>query len=235
MRIYIDIETIPSQQPGAAHEARKSVRPPASYKRAETIADWWATQGEDAAESAYRKTALDGAQGEICALGFASDDSQPVSLVRALAEPEGEFLRRALTALAEVIEADYVRGPDGSVWPCDAYFIGHNIGQFDLPFLWQRCIVTGFRPPFNLPPPTARHGKDYGDTMTAWAGIRGTIGLDRLCKALGIASPKDAGIDGSKVYDIWRAGGHEALARYNSHDVQAVREIWQRLNWEVGS
>jgi predicted PolB exonuclease-like 3'-5' exonuclease len=68
--------------------------------------------------------------------------------------------------------------------------------------------------------------------MMAWAGYKNTIGLDRLCRALGIPSPKADGMDGSQVFDLWQADNHDAIRIYNAADVAAVRACWWRLNFE---
>jgi hypothetical protein len=231
MNIFLDIETLPSLQPDAREQSRQGVKPPGSYKKPETIAAWWSDEGEAAIEDAYRKQALDAAHGELCAVGFASDDSVPVSLVRGLGEPEADFLRRGLAGIADLMNDSTRTGPDGNRWPEEPFFIAHN-APFDLGFLLRRCWVNGVRPPFKIPGPSARDGKDYGDTMTVWAGYRGTIGLDRLCRALGVPSPKDNGMDGSQVFDRWQAGEHATIAHYNAADVEAVRACWWRLNWQ---
>ncbi len=232
MRIYLDLETLPSLAPDARELARAGVRPPANYKKPETIEAWWETEGEAAAETAWRKQALDGAAGELCAVGFASDDTEPVSLVRGRDESEGDFLRRALTAIADLIDLANTATADGQLWPVEPFFIAHN-APFDLGFLMRRCWALGIRSPFRLPAPSARDGKDYGDTMTLWAGPRNTISLDRLCRALMVKSPKAGGVDGSQVFDLWQAGEVEAIAKYNAADVTATRACWWRLNWEA--
>lgn len=234
MRIYLDLETLPSLAPDAIDLARAGVKPPGSYKKPESIAEWWSKEGEAAIVEAHRRQALDAASGELCAIGFASDDIEPVSLVRSKAEPEPDFLRRALAAIHVLVDTGCTIGGDGHRWPVEPFFIAHN-APFDLGFLMRRCWVHGIRPPFKLPPPSAREGKDYGDTMTTWAGYRNTIGLDRLCRALGVPSPKAEGIDGSQVFDLWQAGNLEAIARYNAADVAAVRACWWRLNWETSA
>lgn len=231
MNLYLDLETLPSLAPDARELARQGVKPPATHKKPETIAAWWETEAPAVIEEAYRKQALDAASGELCAVGFASDDTEPVSLVRGLEEAEADFLRRALAAILALVDTGSHTGPDGHRWPDEPYFIAHN-APFDLGFLLRRCWAHGIRPPFRLPGPSAREGKDYGDTMTAWAGYRGTIGLDRLCRALGIPSPKADGMDGSQVFDLWQAGKHEAIAQYNLADVAAVRACWWRLTWQ---
>ena len=230
MNIFIDVETLPSLLPDARELARQGVRPPGTLKKPESIAAWWETEGPAAIEEAYRRQALDAATGELGALGFCNDDTEPVSLVRASNESDAHFLRYALGEVLALVNTGNRTGPDGHVWPDEPLFIAHN-APFDLGFLLRRCWVHGLRPPFRLPGPSAREGKDYGDTMTAWAGYRGTIGLDRLCRALGIPSPKAGGVDGSQVFDLWTAGNHEAIRAYNVADVEAVRACWWRLNW----
>lgn len=232
MRIYLDIETLPSMAADARELARAGVKPPGNYKKAESIAEWWKTEGEAATEEAYRRQALDAAAGELCAVGFAPDDGEPVSLVRGLQEPEADFLRRALTEIRALADADSVTGGDGTPWPVQEFFICHN-APFDLGFLLRRCWVHGVKPPVRLPLPSARPGRDYGCTMETWAGSRGTIGLDRLCRALGVPSPKADGMDGSQVFNLWQAGEHDHIATYNAADVRAVRSCWHRLQWEA--
>lgn len=231
MNIFLDVETLPSLAPDARELARQGVKPPGSYKKPESIAQWWETEGQAAIEDAYRRQALDAASGELAAVGFATDDSEPVSLVRGLAEPEADFLHRALGGIHRLVDAGGITAPDGNAWPGEPYLVGHNV-QFDLGFLWRRCVVHGIRPQFKLPGPNAREGRDFGDTMTVWAGYRGTISLDRLCRALGIPSPKAGGVDGSQVFDLWQAGRHAEIARYNRGDVEAVRACWWRLTWQ---
>ena len=59
--------------------------------------------------------------------------------------------------------------------------------------------------------------------MQLWCGNRDSIGLDELCKILGIEGNGD--MDGSKVYDMWLAGEHEKIGEYCSQDVEKVRAI----------
>ncbi len=233
MNLFFDIETLPSLAPDARATARAAVRPPATHKKPETIAAWWQTEGEQAAESAYRKQALDAASGELCAIGFADDNMTPVSLVRNRDEPEAAFLKRALSAIDTLIATWSATGPDGALWPVEPFFIAHN-AVFDLGFLRRRCWVNGIELPFSFPPPMARPGKDYGCTMTLWAGHRDTISLDRLCRALGVPSPKDDGMDGAQVLDRWLAGDYDSIERYNIADVAACRACWQRMTWSGG-
>ena len=222
MNIYFDIETIPSQRADAHERARKSVKPPGTLKKAESIAAWWENDSNAAIEDAYRRQALDAADGEICAIAYSTDDVKCFSHVRTRDISEWEFLISVLDNLAQLI-ADH-----SSIHDSSPFFIAHNT-PFDLGFLKRRCWVNQIRPPFRIPGPDARDGRDYGDTMTRWAGYRGTISLDRLCHAFDLPSPKDDGIDGSMVYSMWLDGKYREIGEYNMRDMEAVRVLWELM------
>ena len=230
MRIYLDIETIPSQQPGAREAAKAGIKPPGNYKKEDTIAAWWAEQGETAAEEAYRKQALDAAEGELCSIAWAMNHEAPRVHVRQREQGEADFLREAFDKMRESFDRFQSANLDPR-WPEDSYVIGHNV-EFDLGFIRRRAWAHNIIPPHFLPSPAARLGRDYGDTMTMWAGYGQRISLDRLCKALGIPSPKAMGMDGGHVFDMWQAGEYALIGEYNMRDVVATRACWLRMAYE---
>ncbi len=231
-QITLDIETCPSQQPGTRDHIRASIKPPGTLKKAESIAAWWKDDSEAAIEEAHRKQSLDGGlYGEIISIAIVGNDlDNDPGWVYCREPGEDESLVLSLFADAVTERLDMAaRGlVDGYNFAQDPYFIAHN-ASFDLPFIWHRCIVNGVRLPFKFPRPSAREGKDFGCTMVQWAGYGGRVSLDALCKALGVPSPKDGGIDGAGVYDAWLAGEHERIAAYNLRDTLATRDVWQRL------
>ena len=234
MRIYLDLETVPSQAPDARELLKAIIKPPGTLRKAESIAAWWATEAEAAAEELYRKQALDAARGEIVSISWMTDDClAPTTAIRSQHDDERIVLAQFFGQLQAALEAAAIRDHRGqAIYDDSPFFIAHN-APFDLGFLWRRSIVLGIRAPFTIPSPTAKPGS-YGDTMTLWAGNRGTIGLDKLCTALGVHSPK-GDLDGGKVYDAWQAGELDRIVKYNALDVLATREIWRRLNWETSA
>ena len=89
------------------------------------------------------------------------------------------------------------------------------------------------RPPVRLSFARYRSRPIY-DTMCEWNqwSFKGRVSLDRLAKALGLESSKGQGIDGSRVYDYFCAGCHEEIAAYCMRDVELVRAIYRRMNFE---
>lgn len=239
MNIFLDIETVPSQHPGALERVRSTLKPPAIMKKPETIAAWWANDAEAAAVEAWRKQSLDGGnRGEVVSIALVADgtapDGKPFEWVkcRAPGESEAALLRYAFevvehwTAQELALVAPSAR-PDA--FPIDGHYpIAHN-ATFDLGFLWRRAVALGVPVPRWLPGPAARAGQHYGCTMHAWAGFGGKVALDTLCEALGLPSPKDGGMDGGQVLDVWQAGDVAAIERYNLADARAVAAIWHRL------
>lgn len=239
MNLFIDIETVPCQHPDALERVRSTLKPPAIMKKAETIAAWWANDAEAAAVEVWRKQALDGGtRGEIVSVALVADgvtaDGAPMEWVkcRAPGESEADMLRFAFhvvdcwTAAELELVAPGVRA---AAFPIDAHYpIAHN-ATFDMGFLWRRAVALGVPVPRWLPGPAARVGQHFGCTMHAWAGHGGRVALDTLCESLGLPSPKDDGMDGGQVLDVWQAGDVAAIERYNLADARAVAAIWHRL------
>jgi predicted PolB exonuclease-like 3'-5' exonuclease len=111
---------------------------------------------------------------------------------------------------------------------CDE-IVGHNILGFDLPFIFQRCLVNNIpvRPPVNLGEYNVR---GVFDTMRAWwLGGRNRVALDDIAWALGIESSKTADVEGSKVFELYQAGKLAEIREYNLNDVRATRKVYERL------
>ncbi len=235
MNLFLDVETVPSQAEDALELARATVRPPATFKKPESIAAWHASEGAAAAEETWRRQALDGGtQGEIVSIAIVDDTGREFARCRGRTDPaddEAALLRAAFAAVDVWTEDDgrsLMQGR-GDAFPFDDHKpVAHN-AAFDLGFLWRRCAVRDVPRPRWLPAPTARHGRDYYCTMIAWAGHGGRISLDALCRALGVRSPKADGTTGAHVFDLWLQGRTAEIADYNLRDAHAVREVYHRI------
>ena len=107
--------------------------------------------------------------------------------------------------------------------------VGHNIIAFDLPFIFQRCVINDLsvRRFVNLADFNVR---GVFDTMHRWwLGTRRTVSLDDLAWALGIESSKTSEVEGSKVFDLYQAGKLAEIREYNLKDVRVTRQVYERI------
>lgn len=214
MNLYVDIETIPSQSPEVHAAIAETITPPGNISKAETIAAWNTEKKPALIKEAIAKTALDGSVGHICCIGLAANDSDPMSHSIENVADEARILDHVLNGIT-VKSLDPIR------------IVGHNVIGFDIRFIWQRAIVLGIRVPSWFPRDPKPWSGEVFDTMLAFAGQRGTIGLDRLCRALGLPGKDD--IDGSMVGQLWANGEHEKIAAYCRADVERTRAVHLKM------
>lgn len=109
-------------------------------------------------------------------------------------------------------------------------FVGHNILDFDLRFIYQRSVIHQIKPSREIPFARFRNNPVY-DTMHEWSKWgREHVSLDLLARALGIPSPKES-LDGSKVYPYYCAGKLADICDYCKRDVETVRQVYRRLTF----
>lgn len=109
-------------------------------------------------------------------------------------------------------------------------FVGHNILDFDLRFIYQRSVIHQIRPSRDLPFARFRNAPIF-DTMHEWSKWgREHASLDSLSKTLSLPSPKGT-LDGSKVYPYYRAGKLAEIVDYCKCDVDSVRQVYRRLTF----
>lgn len=236
--IYLDIETIPGQDPAIRQaianeiaEEKAKITAPSNYKDPDKIAQYVAARQEEldkVADDRWRQTALSGARGEIICASLAVGDDPVKNIYRKLGEPESQLLPVLFETINEAIIAHNQMMP---------IYVGHNIIGFDLRFIYQRAVIMGIKP--NVPLPVDERGNSIRvyDTMLAWAGWGNRVSMDNLCAALGIqgkGNDLDGGeyIDGSMVWDFVQRGEEEKVARYCGGDVERTREMYKRLTFE---
>jgi predicted PolB exonuclease-like 3'-5' exonuclease len=126
-------------------------------------------------------------------------------------------------------ETDIIRNFWKLAFDCNL-FVGHNILDFDLRFIYQRSVIHQIKPPRDIPFTRFRNAPVF-DTMQEWSKWgREHVSLDTLSKALGIPSPKE-NLDGSKVYPYYRAGKLAEIVEYCKRDVDSVRQVYRRLTF----
>lgn len=217
--IPLDIETIPTQRDDIRQYITSKVTHPANISKAETIAKWNEESRPTAEREAVEKTSFDGAFGQVVCVGLAVDDGEIKSVASLV---ERDVLNGLNAMLDEVPKKDWY----------STCIIGHYVSGFDLLFLVQRFIVNGIRPHTIIT--RAAQAKPWEsdkvfDTMVQWAGIKGSVSLDKLCIALGLPGKGD--ITGADVWPMVQAGRLSDVATYCEDDVAKVRHIFRRMTF----
>lgn len=221
-KIVIDIETCPAQDPSVRASILAAVTAPAQYKKPDSIAEWLADNRITVGDENWRKTSFDGGLGHICVIGVAIDDDAPVALYSSSWLDDES---RILNDFFDMINAQCAKHPN--VRPT---FIGHNLIDFDLRFIYQRAVVLGVKPSPHIP----FNARPYGDlsvfdTMTSWAGVRNRVSLDNLARALKVGGKGD--MDGSMVWDAVKNGEIDKVAQYCRDDVAMTRAAYRRMTF----
>lgn len=210
-RLWIDIETIPTQRT----EEIERIKDEVEEHNAQLAKPHSAVRVAELVDEAWRKTALDGAFGELVCVGVAIDDAPVATFQRLPAQPE-RWLLEEVAALLAALSRPY-------------QVCGHNVVGFDRPFLRHRALVHGVRLPTWFTRPLKPWDAVGCDTMLAWTG--GTpgkgISLDKLCRALGV--PGKDKFDGSMVWYAIRDGCLQQVAEYCADDVRRARACGVRL------
>ena len=112
-------------------------------------------------------------------------------------------------------------------------FCGHNIKEFDMPYICRRMLVNGLA----LPKPLQIHSKkpwelNFVDTLDYWrfGDYKNYTSLKLLTAIFGIPSPKDD-IDGSQVANVYyKEKDLPRIAIYCQKDVVATAQVWLKMN-----
>jgi hypothetical protein len=118
---------------------------------------------------------------------------------------------------------DAVRG--GRDWR----WVTYNGLAFDLPFLLRRSIYLGVPPTIGLPtrPYVPESHLDLMRVLSNWERTD-AIRLDIIAELLGL-SKSPAGMEGSQVLSLWRAGRIGEIEAYCLGDVRLTYDVFLRV------
>jgi uncharacterized protein YprB with RNaseH-like and TPR domain len=138
----------------------------------------------------------------------------------------GHDEKSILLAFKEVCDTFFKRS--------EKQFCGHNIREFDIPYLCRRAIIQQVPMPTILEELQAKKPWENPmlDTMQYWkfGEYKHFTSVDLLATILGIESPK-GDIDGSDVGQVyWQEKNLERIVRYCNKDIVTVAQLWLRLS-----
>lgn len=218
-KLYLDIETLPASDENfevlkILHKKKKAKKK--KEKESGDVGDF---------EQYLLSTSFDGSFGRILCIAYAIDDD-PVEVLNG-DEDEAGMLKK----FWEIADSISMPSGNGQWKDYGVQFIGHNVMDFDLRFIYQRSIINRVKPAYELNFARYRNYPIY-DTMKEWVKwANSNIGLEHIALALGIPTPKN-GIDGSQVFDFYKAGKSEEICEYCKRDVEATRAVYKRMTFE---
>jgi len=164
-------------------------------------------------DSADSKGALDALTGRIVCIGMLFDDGQRLSEAVLADENERRILEEFWAAIR----------------PTDL-LVGHNILEFDLPFVRQRSWILGIKPSRALDLRKYYTG-DVVDTMHVWTnwGYKKGVTLDNLGTALGCGAKTGHGTD---VAHWWAVRDLQSIATYCMEDVRLTYRVYCKLTYQ---
>ncbi len=138
----------------------------------------------------------------------------------------GDDERDILTQFAGVLDKNF-HDPNAHT------LCGHNIREFDIPYLCRRMTALGIPLPglFQIAGKKPWEVKYIADTMEMWkfGDHKNYTSLDLLAHTLGIPSPKSE-MDGSQVGEAyWQKHALEDIKRYCERDVLTVAQVYLRM------
>ena len=111
-------------------------------------------------------------------------------------------------------------------------FAGHNIREFDIPYLCRRLIINNLPIPLWLDFQSMKPWEtNLVDTMQMWrfGDYKNYTSLNLLAACLGVPSPK-GDIDGSMVGDVyWKENNLSRIVEYCQKDVVTVAQVLLRF------
>jgi len=116
-------------------------------------------------------------------------------------------------------------------------FISFNGRSFDVPFLVARSAANQIKITKDLMSNRYLGSQRFGtthidlfDQLTFYGAVRRRNSLHLWCRALGIESPKDKGIDGEDVAKLFKEKKYVDIAKYNSDDLTATKKLYEMWN-----
>lgn len=202
-RLFLDIETLPADE--KMQEVLQKIHQD-KITKSKKVGYKYQKSFEEYIES----TQLDGTFGRILCLSYAVNDEPVVTLL-------GDE-KKILQDFWEVAkDADL--------------FVGFNIMEFDLRFIYQRSVINEVKPTRDLSFAKYRNEPIF-DIMWEWSkwSYGSKISLDALSRAVGLTSSKQ-GIDGSQVSDFYKQGRVKEIAEYCKRDVEVTRQIYKKMTF----
>lgn len=214
--LFLDIETVPQC---AIYDQLTDDMKPLWDKKAMQI-----RKNEETPADIYQQAGIYAEFGRIVCIsvGFIHDiNGQKTFISKSFADHDEHKL---LTDFKALIDSKY-SAPN-------KYICGHNVKEFDMPYIARRMVINGLQ----LPKPLQIAGKKpwevlFIDTLEMWkfGDYKAYTSLNLLTHVLGIPTPKDD-IDGSQVATVYyEENDLKRISVYCEKDILATAQVFLRM------
>ncbi len=223
--LFLDIETVSSQptyrQLSEQFQQLWAYKAPGALKRyGEELTE------EELAASYTDKAAIFAEFGKIVCISvgavYRDKDKQLKLRLKSFADRDEARLLREFSEMLDQYYGD----------PAKYFICGHNIKEFDVPYMCRRIVAHQQKLPalLDISGKKPWETKHLVDTMELWkfGDRKAYVSLKLLAAVLGFPSPKDD-IDGSDVGRVfWEEDDVERIAAYCEKDVLATAQLFLR-------
>ena len=149
------------------------------------------------------------------------DNKEKLFLKSIAEDDEKSLLKKFASVIDELLETH-----------TSIVFGGHNIKEFDLPFLCRRFLINGLPLPLIMQIQGKKPWEVHHlDTLEMWkfGDYKHYTSLDLLAQVLGVPSPKDD-MDGSMVGQAyWENNDLKSISKYCLKDVHTTCSVYLKL------
>ena len=213
--LFIDIETVPQAENYSELSEKEQYlwRHKASFL----------TRNEETAEQIYARAGIYAEFGKIvvASLGwmFGVEDNRKIRVTTLANNNEATLLSELIEILQKVDDTNSI-------------ICGHNIKEFDIPYICRRILVNGLKLPSILDVSSMKPWQTpYIDTLEMWkfGDRKHYTKLDLLAHIFDLPTSKDD-IDGSQVYEVYyKEGDLKRIADYCEKDVVLTCQLYLKM------
>jgi DNA polymerase elongation subunit (family B) len=213
--LFIDIETVPQVQnfTDLPEKEQSLWQHKASFL----------TRNEETAEEIYARAGIYAEFGKIIVVSlgwmYGSEEIRKLRVTTIANKNEVELLSELIEILQKVDDTNSV-------------ICGHNIKEFDIPYICRRILVNGLKLPSILDVSSMKPWQTpYLDTLEMWkfGDRKHYTKLDLLAHIFDLPTSKDD-IDGSQVYEVYyNEGNLDRIAEYCEKDVVLTCQLYLKM------
>jgi len=177
---------------------------------------------------AIQRLSLTPLTAQVLAIGMLNPDTRQGKVFYLGPEESRSLVDDGLVSLVPCSEKEILE----NFWNSVSHYkqiITFNGRGFDCPFVMLRSALLGVKPTRNLMGyryATNEHC-DLLEQLSFYGATR-RFNLDFYCKAFGITSPKEEGITGLDMAQLYGEKRHREIAEYCLRDVKATAELFNR-------